>query len=65
MGSLESCKTSCYHLKSWEIMYGPDNEDEDMVGCTDANGNLIKDHHAISGYAFLLNGGPISWSIKQ
>lgn len=49
----------------WEITFGPGHEDDGMVGYTDADGNSNKDRHAISGYVFMLNGGPISWSIKM
>ena len=35
-----------------------------LTGYTDADGNMAEDRHAISGYAFLIHGGAISWSAK-
>jgi hypothetical protein len=37
----------------------------ELTGYADADGNMAEDHHAISGYAFLLHGGTISWSTKR
>jgi hypothetical protein len=36
----------------------------DLVGYADADGSMAKDRHAISGYAFIIHGGAISWSAK-
>ena len=36
-----------------------------LTGYADADGNMAEDRHAISGYAFLIHGGAISWSAKQ
>ena len=36
----------------------------DLTGYTDADGSMAEDQHAISGYAFLIHGGTISWSAK-
>jgi hypothetical protein len=30
----------------------------------DADGNMAEDRHAVSGYAFLANGGAVSWNTK-
>ena len=35
-----------------------------LTGYADADGNMAEDRHAISGYAFLIHGGAISWSAK-
>ena len=35
-----------------------------LTGYTDTNGNMAEDRHAISGYAFLIHGGAVSWSAK-
>ncbi|CAA7268571.1 unnamed protein product [Cyclocybe aegerita] len=35
-----------------------------LVGFADADGSMAEDRHAISGYAFLLHGGAVSWSAK-
>jgi hypothetical protein len=36
-----------------------------LEGYADANGSMAEDRHAISGYAFLIDGGAVSWSSKQ
>jgi hypothetical protein len=36
-----------------------------LTGFADADGNMAEDHHAISGYAFLLHGSAVSWSAKH
>ena len=35
-----------------------------LEGYTDADSSMAKDRHTIMGYAFLINGGTISWSFK-
>lgn len=37
----------------------------ELTGFADADGNMAEDRHAISGYAFLLHGGAVSWSAKR
>jgi hypothetical protein len=37
----------------------------DLAGYVDADGSMAKDRHAISGYAFIIHGGAISWSAKR
>lgn len=37
----------------------------DLVGYTDADGSMHEDRKAISGYAFLIDGGAVSWSSKR
>ena len=63
----EAAKRVVHYLKGtpdWGITFGPGHEDDGMVGYTDTDGNSNEDRHAISGYVFMLNGGPISWSVK-
>ena len=36
-----------------------------LIGYTDTDGSMAEDRHAISGYAFLIYGGAISWSAKR
>ena len=36
-----------------------------LVGFTDADGSMAEDRRAISGYAFLIDGGAVSWSSKR
>lgn len=38
---------------------------EKLVGFTNADGNIAEDRCATSGYAFIINGGAISWSTKH
>ena len=55
----------CYLLgtKNWKLMYGITGNG---LGCyTDADRSSQEHQHAISGYAFLINGGAISWSSKK
>jgi len=40
-------------------------EQHNLIGYTDADGASQPHRHAISGYAFLLDGGAISWSSKK
>jgi hypothetical protein len=36
-----------------------------LTGYADADGNMAEDRHAISGYAFIIHGGAVSWSAKR
>jgi len=36
-----------------------------LIGYTDADGSMAEDHRAISGYAFLVDGGAVLWSSKR
>jgi hypothetical protein len=49
--------------KSFELTYG--GERHDLEGYTDADGATQDHRRAISGYAFLLDGGAISWGSKK
>jgi hypothetical protein len=44
------------------LLYG--GKRGNLVGYADADGNMAEDHHAISGYTFLLHGGAVSWTTK-
>ncbi|CDO70350.1 hypothetical protein BN946_scf184755.g4 [Trametes cinnabarina] len=48
------------HLK---LTYGA--SELDLVGYSDADGSMHEDRKAISGYAFLIDGGAVSWSSKR
>ena len=37
----------------------------ELVGFVDADGSMGEDRRAISGYAFIINGGAVSWSAKR
>ena len=49
-------------MLSVSISYG--NKVKALEGYVDADGSMAEDHKAISGYAFLVNGGAVSWSVK-
>jgi hypothetical protein len=36
-----------------------------LEGYADADGSMTEDHRAMSGYAFLIDGGAVSWSAKK
>ena len=48
--------------KNWRLTY---ETTEGLKGYTDADRSSQEHHHAISSYAFLVNGGAISWSSKK
>jgi hypothetical protein len=45
------------------LTYG--NTVKELEGYADADGSMAEDRKAISGYAFLVNGGAVSWSTKR
>ncbi|KAF5383863.1 hypothetical protein D9615_003633 [Tricholomella constricta] len=45
------------------LVYGGNSKE--LLGYADADGSMAEDRHAISGYAFILYGGAISWSAKR
>ena len=49
--------------RNFELTYS--SERHDLEGYTDADGSTQEDQCAISGYAFLIDGGTISWGAKQ
>ena len=49
-------------MELW-LLYGMSKMD--LTGYTDADGSMAEDRHAISGYAFLIHGGAVSWSAKR
>jgi hypothetical protein len=49
--------------KSFELTYG--GERHDLIGYTDADGATQEHRHAISGYAFLIDGGAVSWASRK
>jgi len=38
---------------------------KEMEGYADADGSIMEDRKAISGYTFIINGGAVSWSAKK
>jgi len=49
--------------KTHTLTYG--NERHNLTGFTNADGSSQEHHHAISGYAFFINGGAVSWASKK
>lgn len=49
--------------REYWLTYGGDKQE--LVGYGDADGSMAEDRKAITGYAFLLNGGAVSWSAKR
>src|SRR5712692_8703082 len=47
------------------LTYGVFNGGEKLLGYTDADGSMSKDHQVISEYAFLINGSMVTWSSKK
>ena len=54
----------CYlkSMNSYWLVY--EQNKKGFVGYADADGNSNEDQHAISGYAFLIDGEAVSWSFK-
>jgi hypothetical protein len=49
--------------RDFVLTYG--DERHDLLGYSDADGATQEHRHAISGYAFLIDGGAISWSSQK
>ena len=49
--------------KDFTLIYG--REQHDLIGYTDADGASEEHRHAISGYAFLIDGGAVSWYSRK
>jgi hypothetical protein len=45
------------------LTYG--NMQTGLLGYADADGSTAEDRHAVSGYAFIINGRAVSWSAKR
>ena len=54
----------CYlkGMKEYWLTYG--GQVRELRGYADADGSMAEDRHTISGYAFLLHGGAVSWAAK-
>ena len=55
----------CYLKGMKDLWLGYGGATKELVGYADADGSMGEDCKAISGYAFLINGGAISWSTKR
>ena len=62
----EAVKRIFHYLKGTkELWLGYGGVAKELVGFVDADGSMGKDRRAISGYAFIINGGAVSWSAKR
>jgi len=48
-----------------ELWLGYGAKTKVLQGYADADGSMGEDQKVISGYAFMINGGAISWSAKR
>jgi hypothetical protein len=51
--------------RTWRLTYGEDSAGRGLEEYADADGLSLENCKAISGYAFLIDGGAVSWSSKQ
>ena len=49
--------------RNWALVYGM--KVKGLEGFTDVDGATQEHRHAITGYAFLIDGGAVSWSSKK
>ena len=62
----EAVKHIFWYLKGTrELWLAYGGNEKDLLGYADADGSMAEDRHAISGYAFILHGGAVSWSAKR
>jgi hypothetical protein len=62
----EAVKRIFRYLKGTKDLWlGYGGAARDLVGYADADGSMNEDRKAISGYAFMINGGAVSWSAKR
>ena len=50
-------------MKDYWLTYG--DRDKNLTGCIDADESQGKNQCAITGYAFLIDGGAVYWNLKQ
>ena len=50
-------------MKNLQLTYG--GGEKELTGYTDVDGSITEDHCAILDYAFLIDGGAVSWSLKR
>ena len=55
----------CYLKGTIDLWLSYGDQKMKLTGYTDADGSMAEDRHAISGYAFLIHGGAVSWSTKR
>jgi len=54
----------CYLLGTHDLWLTYGEASNPLEGYADADGSMAEDRRAISGYAFLIDGGTVSWSLK-
>ena len=62
----EATKRVFHYLKgtnNFWLTYG--ERDENLTGWVDVDGSQEEDRHTITSYAFLIDGGAVSWNSKQ
>src|SRR5882762_2570295 len=64
MAHWEAVKRIYRYLIGTEDMWLYGCEERVLVGYVDADGSMTEDHHAISGYMFLIDCRAVSWSSK-
>jgi hypothetical protein len=66
MAHWEAVKRIFRYLKgSRELWLSYGGEGKVLEGYADADGSMMEDRRAISGYAFIINGGAVLWSAKK
>jgi hypothetical protein len=55
----------CYLKVTMDLWLSYGHAKIDLAGYADADGSMATDRHTISGYAFIIHGGAISWSAKH
>src|SRR6202040_1449295 len=55
----------CYLKGTLDLWLTCGEREENLTGWVDADGSQEEDRCAITGYAFLIDGGAVSWSSKQ
>ena len=66
MAHWEAVRRIFKYLKgTWDLWLTYGSKVRELEGYADADGSMAEDRKAISGYAFLVNGGVVSWSAKR
>ena len=47
-----------------DLWLGYGGQKRELIGYADADGSMAEDRKAVSEYAFIINGGAVSWSAK-
>jgi len=55
----------CYLLGTCDLWLSYSETQRTLEGFADADSSMAEDRRAISGYAFLIDGGAVSWSSKK